>query len=106
MTKLSGLTGDYVLDTVHTRIGFVARHAMATRVHGRFDEFEGSAYLGGDDFELTGAENDPRGNFRVDFKGSVTINRNDWGVGWNAVIVVLVSPKVTLGFDVAAIWQS
>jgi polyisoprenoid-binding protein YceI len=47
-TKLSELTGDYVLDTAHTRIGFVAR-AMATKVRGQFDEFEGSAHLDGDD---------------------------------------------------------
>ncbi|MFG1708391.1 YceI family protein [Nonomuraea sp. M3C6] len=177
-TELSELTGDYVLDTAHTRIGFVARHAMATKVRGQFDEFEGSAYLDSDDpskssaqltiqaksiqtrnqrrdehlrskfldmddhpaitfastkvkqvdgtnfkvtgdltihgvtkpvtvdFELTGAENDPWGNFRVGFEGSVTINRRDWGVNWNAATGVLVSEKVTLEFDVAAIRQS
>ena len=47
-TKLSELTGDYVLDTAHTRIGFVARHTMATKVRGQFGEFEGSAHLDGD----------------------------------------------------------
>lgn len=176
-TKPSELTGDYVLDTAHTRIGFVARHAMATKVRGQFDEFEGSAHLDGDDpskssaeltiqanslqtrnqqrdehlrskfldmdnhptitftstgveqvdetkfkvtgdltirgvtkpvtvdFELTGAEN-PSGTFRVGFEGSVTINRKDWGVNWNAATGVLVSEKVTLEFDVAAIRQS
>lgn len=177
-TKPSELTGDYVLDTAHTRIGFAARPAMATKVRGQFDEFEGSAHLDGDDpskssaeltiqaksiqtrnqqrdehlrskfldmdnhptitftsigveqvdetnfkvtgdltirgvtkpvtvdFELTGAENDPSGNFRVGFEGSVTINRKDWGVNWNAATGVLVSEKVTLEFDVAAIRQS
>jgi polyisoprenoid-binding protein YceI len=146
-TKLSELTGDYVLDTAHTRIGFVARHTMATNVRGQFDGFEGSAHLDGDDpsqstaeltiqadsiqtrnqkrddqlrsnfldspnhptitfistkveqvddtnykvtgdltirgvtkpvtvdFELTGAENRPSGNFRVGFEGKATINR-------------------------------
>ncbi|MGY6650674.1 YceI family protein [Amycolatopsis sp. TRM77291] len=49
MTTLSELTGDYVLDTAGTRIGFVARHTMGTRVHGRFDLFEGGAHLDGDD---------------------------------------------------------
>jgi polyisoprenoid-binding protein YceI len=49
MTKLSDLTGDYILDTAQTRIGFVARHTMATRVRGQFDEFTGSAHLDGDD---------------------------------------------------------
>lgn len=42
------LTGDYVLDTAHTRIGFIARHTMSTRVRGSFGEFEGSAHLDGD----------------------------------------------------------
>ena len=34
------LTGDYVLDPTHTRIGFVARHAMVTKVRGAFNEFD------------------------------------------------------------------
>ena len=42
------LTGDYVLDPTHTRLGFVARHAMVTKVRGSFEEFEGKAHL---DFE-------------------------------------------------------
>ncbi|MDN0198766.1 YceI family protein [Streptomyces sp. S.PNR 29] len=42
------LTGDYVLDTARTRIGFAARAAMVTKVRGQFDEFEGSAHLDGD----------------------------------------------------------
>ena len=42
----------------------------------------------------------------VGFEGSVTINRKDWGVNWNAATGVLVSEKVTLEFDVAAIRQS
>jgi polyisoprenoid-binding protein YceI len=176
-TRLSELTGDYVLDTAHTRIGFVARHTMATKVPGRFGEFEGSAHLDGDDppkssaqltiqaksiqtrnrqrdealrskfldtdnhpaitftstkleqaddtnfkvtgdltvrgvtkpvtvdFELTGAKTDPSGNLQVCFKGSVTISRKEWGVNWNAALG-LVSKKVTLEFDVAAIRQS
>ena len=174
MTKLSELTGDYILDTAYTRIGFVARHTMATKVRGQFDEFEGITHLDGDDpskssaeltiqaksiqtrnqqrdqalrskfldmdnqpaitftstgveqvdetnfkvtgdltirgvikpvtvdFELTGAKTDPWGTFRVGFEGSVTINRKDWGVNWNAA-TGMVSKKVTLEFDVAAI---
>ena len=180
-TKLSELTGDYVLDTARTRIGFAARQAMLTKVRGQFDEFEGTAHLDGDDpskssvqltiqarsiqtrnerrdahlgsafldvsdhpaitfastgvaqisgttftvtgdltirgvtrpvtvdFELTGTEHDPRGNFLVGFEGKTTINRKDWGASWNAVLEgggVLVSEKVTLEFDVAAVRQS
>jgi polyisoprenoid-binding protein YceI len=181
MTKLSELTGDYVLDTARTRIGFVVRQAMVSKVHGQFDEFEGSTHLDGDDpskssaqlriqsksiqtrnekrddhlrsafldipnhpaitftstgveqvsetsfkvtgdltirgvtkpvtvdFELTGAGIDPSGSFRAGFEGRAAINRKDWGVIWNAVLEggrVLVSEKVTLEFDVAAIRQS
>jgi polyisoprenoid-binding protein YceI len=47
-TTLSELTGDYVLDTERTRIGFVAKHRMATRVRGHFAVFEGAVRLDGD----------------------------------------------------------
>jgi polyisoprenoid-binding protein YceI len=40
--------GTYVLDPTHTRIGFVARHLMVTKVRGRFAEFEGSITVGDD----------------------------------------------------------
>ncbi|WP_188194149.1 YceI family protein [Nonomuraea sp. SYSU D8015] len=177
MTELGELTGDYVLDPAHTRIGFVARHTMATRVRGRFDEFEGRARLDGADpskssveltirarsiqtrnrrrddqlrgrfldtdhhpvisfrstevrrvgevsfkvtgdltirgvtapvtvdLQLTGVENGPRGDLRVGFQGGVTINRNHWGVNWTAATGVLISEKVALDFDVAAVRQ-
>ncbi len=39
---LAQLTGTYTIDPSHTRIGFVARHAMVTKVRGAFNEFEGS----------------------------------------------------------------
>jgi polyisoprenoid-binding protein YceI len=48
-TNLSELTGDYVLDGALTRIGFVARHTMATKVPGHFESFEGHAHLNGGD---------------------------------------------------------
>src|SRR6478735_4338753 len=41
------LTGTYTIDPNHTRIGFVARHAMVTKVRGSFNEFEGTATLDG-----------------------------------------------------------
>ena len=44
---LTELTGTYTLDPAHTRIGFVARHAMVTKVRGSFDEFAGTALLDG-----------------------------------------------------------
>lgn len=176
---LTDLTGTYTLDPAHTRIGFVARHAMVTKVRGSFNEFEGTATLDGADpansraqvtinvasidtrnaqrdahlhsndflamdeypritftstgarqvddttFELTGdltvrgvtnsitipftfegAAQDPFGNLRVGFEGSVTISRKDYGITWNATLEtggVLVSDKVTLEFEISAI---
>jgi polyisoprenoid-binding protein YceI len=47
---LSDLSGTYVIDPAHTRIGFVARHAMVTKVRGAFNEFEGSAFVDGTHF--------------------------------------------------------
>jgi len=176
---LTELTGTYTLDPAHTRIGFVARHAMVTKVRGSFDEFAGTAVLDGANpansrvevtieaasidtrnaqrdehlrgndflamqeypkitfastgvrqagettfdvtgdltikgvtnsitipFEFEGAAKDPFGNERVGFEGSVTINRKDYGVTWNAALEgggVLVSDKVTLEFEISAI---
>jgi polyisoprenoid-binding protein YceI len=176
---LTELTGTYTLDPAHSRIGFVARHAMVTKVRGSFDEFAGTAVLDGANpansrvevtieaasidtrnaqrdehlrsndflamqeypkitfastgvrqagettfevtgdltikgvtneitipFEFEGAAKDPFGNERVGFEGSVTINRRDYGVTWNAALEgggVLVSDKVTLEFEISAI---
>jgi polyisoprenoid-binding protein YceI len=41
----TNLTGEYTLDPSHSRIGFVVRHAMVTKVRGSFNEFEGSGCL-------------------------------------------------------------
>ncbi|MFC0006779.1 YceI family protein [Micromonospora siamensis] len=48
-TPLAQLTGTYTIDPSHTRIGFVARHAMVTKVRGAFNEFEGTAVFDGAD---------------------------------------------------------
>ena len=176
---LADLSGSYAIDPFHSRIGFVARHAMVTKVRGSFNEFEGSGVVDGDDFaastvsltiqaasidtrnaqrdghlrsndflamdefpqitfastgftvtgptsldvtgDLTikgvtnavtvpftfeGAATDPFGNLRVGFEGAVTINRQDYGVTWNAALEtggVLVSDKIVLEFEVSAI---
>jgi polyisoprenoid-binding protein YceI len=44
-TAPSTLTGRYSIDPTHSRVGFVARHAMVTKVRGSFNEFEGSGYF-------------------------------------------------------------
>ena len=44
-TVLDTLTGDYTIDPAHSRLGFVARHAMVTKVRGTFTGFEGTAHI-------------------------------------------------------------
>lgn len=46
MTTLEQLTGTYTIDPTHSRIGFVTRHAMVTKVRGSFNDFEGTATTG------------------------------------------------------------
>ena len=179
LTQNAQLTGTYKLDPAHTRLGFVARHAMVTKVRGSFNDFDGTILVDGDDptrsrarvvieaasidtrsadrdghlrsndffamerypqitfestaiepvddatyrvtgdltikdttrpitidFDFTGSATDPFGNERVGFEGSVTINRKDWGVTWNAPLEaggVLVGDKVVLEFEISAI---
>jgi polyisoprenoid-binding protein YceI len=173
------LTGTYTLDPTHTRIGFVARHAMVTKVRGAFNEFEGTAVIDGVDpanssarvvieaasidtrsadrdahlrsndflamdefphitfvstgvvpidettfevsgdltikdvtkpvtvpFSFEGAAQDPFGNQRIGFEGSVTVSRKDYGITWNAALEtggVLVGDKIVLEFEVSAV---
>ncbi|GAA2454577.1 YceI family protein [Streptomyces mauvecolor] len=54
--SIAELTGDYILDPAHTRIGFVARHAMVTKVRGAFHELEGTAHLDGTDPSRSSAQ--------------------------------------------------
>jgi polyisoprenoid-binding protein YceI len=178
-TTLAELAGAWTLDPSHTRIGFVARHAMVTKVRGAFNEFEGDVVVDADDFtrstarltikaasidtrneqrdghlrsndflamddypeitfastgvtqtgatsleltgdltikgvtrsvavpfEFEGVATDPFGNLRAGFEGSVTINRKDYGITWNAALEtggVLVSDKIVLELEVSAI---
>ena len=55
-TTADTLTGDYTIDAGHSRIGFVARHAMVTKVRGQFNEIEGSAHLDFEDPSASTAE--------------------------------------------------
>ncbi|KAB8181514.1 polyisoprenoid-binding protein [Nonomuraea phyllanthi] len=41
----SELTGTYTIDPAHSRFGFVARHAMVTKVRGSFPVVEATAHL-------------------------------------------------------------
>jgi polyisoprenoid-binding protein YceI len=178
-TDLTTLTGDYTLDTAHSRVGFLARHAMVTKVRGLFTELDGHIHIDGSDparssaevtiqvasidsqqpdrdkhlrsadffdvenhptitfksteaelldedtyrltgdltirgvtrpvaidLEFSGATNDPWGQFRIGFEGTVVVNRRDWGLGWNMPLDtggLLVSEKITIELDIAAV---
>jgi polyisoprenoid-binding protein YceI len=55
-TDFQALTGTYTLDVAHSRIGFVARHAMVTKVRGAFNDFVGTAVIDGTDPAKSRAE--------------------------------------------------
>jgi polyisoprenoid-binding protein YceI len=48
-TPTASLTGDYTLDTAHSRLGFVARHAMVTKVRGSFTDVTGTGHFDAED---------------------------------------------------------
>ena len=47
MTSIRDLSGTYNLDPSHSRVGFVARHAMIAKVRGAFNEVAGAASIDG-----------------------------------------------------------
>ncbi len=177
----SGLVaGTYVIDPAHTEVGFVARHAMVTKVRGRFTDVEGTLTFGetvedasatatvqvasvttgspdrdghlrsadffdaetfptitfattgvradGDTYvldgdltirdvtravslpvEFEGVATDPFGNQRAGFSASTDVERDDFGLTWNAALEtggVLVGKKVKLQLDISAIKQA
>ena len=48
LTAPSTVTGTYAIDAAHSSVGFVARHAMVTKVRGSFNEFEGTGFFDAD----------------------------------------------------------
>ncbi|WIY82566.1 YceI family protein [Propionimicrobium sp. PCR01-08-3] len=58
------------------------------------------------DFEFGGVAQDPFGNTRMGFEGSTSINRQDYGVAFNAALEtggVLVSDNVNIDIEISAI---
>jgi polyisoprenoid-binding protein YceI len=99
----------------------VANHAKITFVSTKVEKVDDDVFtLIGDltingktnpvsvNWELTGTSVDPWGGFRVGFEGKATVNRRDWDLAWNLALDkggVLVSEKVKLEFDIAAVKQ-
>jgi polyisoprenoid-binding protein YceI len=67
-TTPTSVSGAYAIDPAHSRIGFVARHAMVTKVRGSFNEFEGDGYFD--------AENPERSQLRLTIKADSIDTRN------------------------------
>ena len=62
------VSGTYVIDPAHSRVGFVARHAMVTKVRGSFNEFEGTGVFD--------AENPSRSSLRLTITAASIDTRN------------------------------
>ncbi|NDL58969.1 YceI family protein [Phytoactinopolyspora mesophila] len=56
MTDFTALTGQYTIDPEHSRLGFVARHAMVTKVRGSFNAFTGIINVDGANPENSSAQ--------------------------------------------------
>ena len=54
-TDLADLTGTWTIDNTHTRLGFVTRHAMITKVRGSFNSFTGSVTVPAEGIEAATA---------------------------------------------------
>lgn len=174
-------SGTYALDTAHSSVGFSVRHAMVTKVHGRFEDFEATIefdaenpanssavatiktnsintnnaerdehlrtndFFGADenpnitfkstsiefngeekatvqgeltikdttkpvslDVNLFGSAEDPWGQTRVGFEATTTINRNDFGVEYNAPLKtggVLIGNDINIQIEGSAVSQ-
>ncbi|MFE2184591.1 YceI family protein [Streptomyces sp. NPDC059455] len=53
---VAALTGEWIVDPAHSRIGFSVRHAMVSTVRGAFTEFESRLYFDGRDPRRSRAE--------------------------------------------------
>ena len=59
--------------------------------------------------EFEGAENTPFGDQRIGFSATTEINREDWDLGWNAVLEsggLLVGKKIKIDLNVEAIREA
>jgi polyisoprenoid-binding protein YceI len=53
---LAALTGEWMIDRAHSRIGFSVRHALVTTVRGAFTEYQSRLYFDGRDPSRSRAE--------------------------------------------------
>ena len=92
------LTGTYAIDATHSRIGFVARHAMVTKVRGSFNEFTGSGSFD--------AENPAASNLSLTVQAASIDTRNadrDGHLRGNDFFAMEQYPEIT--FDSTSVTQ-
>ena len=83
-------SGTYTVDPSHSRIGFVARHAMVTKVRGSFNEFDATAEID--------AENLSASSTRVVIKVDSIDTRNEQRDGHlrsNDFLDIATYPEIT-----------
>ena len=84
-------TGTYAIGPTHSRIGFVARHAMVTKVRGSFNEFDGSGHFD--------TENPTSSNLQLTIKAASIDTRNadrDGHLRSNDFFDMETYPEITL----------
>jgi polyisoprenoid-binding protein YceI len=84
------VSGTYTVDPSHSRIGFVARHAMVTKVRGAFNEFDATAQIDADDLS--------RSQVRVAIKADSIDTRNEQRDGHlrsNDFLAIESFPEIT-----------
>lgn len=87
------LSGTYAIDPTHSRIGFVARHAMISKVRGSFNEFEGSGHFD--------AENPTKSDLTLTIQASSIDTRNadrDGHLKSNDFFDMETHPEITFTF--------
>src|SRR5258708_2725524 len=83
----SALAADeYKIDPRHSNVNFSVTHMTVSTVRGRFTDFDGTIAYDDKDvdlpFELVGPVSPPKAKLLPE-NGTLTINRQDFGVAWN-----------------------
>jgi hypothetical protein len=64
-TSAPSVTGTYSIDPIHSRIGFVACHAVVTKVRGSFNDFDDRGYFDAENpGQLAAGPDHPGGQYR------------------------------------------
>ena len=106
-------TGTWVVDPVHSSVGFEVKHMMITTVRGHFKQFEGRLEAAEDyhDSHVWGSAevasiDTPWGKDRVGIAVRGSIDRTEFGLTWQQSLAsggLLVGEQVALRLDISAV---